>query len=475
MTDPTPARPPHSTAAVKETSPSDAARTTEPPEDLNPFHIGQQQFDRAMPWLSGIKRGLVDFLKCPVRAITLCFPVEMDDGTVRSFTGYRVLHSRIRGPGKGGIRYHPDVTADEVRALAAWMTWKCALVDVPFGGAKGGVVCDVKQHSEGELRRITRRYISDLGDNIGPHTDIPAPDLYTNEKTMAWIYDTYDIMHLGRNNLPVVTGKPIDLGGSLGRGEATGRGCLYATERLLELGVCPDLAALPGARVAVQGFGNAGSVAARLFHDAGAVIIAVSDSQGGIYDADGLDPAAVMPFKRQHGTVVGMPDTRTITNDELLELECDILIPAALENQIHRGNAARIQARVICEAANGPTTPAADRMLTERGIVVLPDIVANAGGVTVSYFEWVQNIENEQWELAAVNTKLRSKMWRAVDAVVERWKALRERGADSSSAIVPGAATDSSGQAGDIDLRTAAVVVAVERVAQVALERGIWP
>ena len=475
MTDPTPARPPHSTAAVKETSPSDAARTPEPPEDLNPFHIGQQQFDRAMPLLAGIKRGLVDFLKCPVRAITLCFPVEMDDGTVRSFTGYRVLHSRIRGPGKGGIRYHPDVTADEVRALAAWMTWKCALVDVPFGGAKGGVVCDVKKLSEGELRRITRRYISDLGDNIGPHTDIPAPDLYTNEKTMAWIYDTYDIMHLGRNNLPVVTGKPIDLGGSLGRGEATGRGCLYATERLLELGVCADLAALPGARVAVQGFGNAGSVAAKLFHEAGAVIIAASDSQGGIYDADGLDPAAVMQFKRQHGTVVGMPDTRTITNEELLELECDVLIPAALENQIHRGNAARIQARVICEAANGPTTPAADRMLTERGVVVLPDIVANAGGVTVSYFEWVQNIENEQWELAAVNTKLRAKMRRAVDAVVERWKALRASAAESVSTETPSAPSPPSAPPSDVDLRTAAVVVAVERVAQVALERGIWP
>ncbi len=232
-------------------------------ENLNPFHIARQQFDRALPHLPALKRGLIDFLKSPVRSISLCFPVEMDDGGVRTFTGYRVLHSRVRGPGKGGIRYHPEVTEDDVRALAGWMTWKCALIDVPFGGAKGGVVCEPKKLSEPELRRITRRFISDLGDNIGPHTDIPAPDMYTNEQTMAWIFDTYDGLNPGLNNLPVVTGKPVDIGGSLGRREATGRGCVYATERLLARGVVQGLASLTGARVVVQGFGNAGSVAPR--------------------------------------------------------------------------------------------------------------------------------------------------------------------------------------------------------------------
>ena len=252
-------------------------------EELNPYLIAREQFDRAVALLPDLKHGLIEFLKTPDKAICVSFPVEMDDGSVRSFTGYRVLHSRARGPGKGGVRYHPDVTEDEVRALAGWMTWKCALLDIPFGGAKGGVVCDPKQLSQNELRRITRRFIADLGDNIGPQIDIPAPDVYTNSQTMSWIYDTYQTMHPGANNLPVVTGKPIDIGGSYGRDEATGRGCLYAAERFLERGVITDLNSLRGASVAVQGFGNAGSVAARLFAEAGARIIAVSDSQGGIF------------------------------------------------------------------------------------------------------------------------------------------------------------------------------------------------
>jgi glutamate dehydrogenase (NAD(P)+) len=445
------------------------------PEDLNPFNIGRHQFDRALPHLPAMVPGMIDFLKSPIRSISLCFPVEMDDGSVRTFHGYRVLHSRVRGPGKGGVRFHPDVTADEVRALAGWMTWKCALVDVPLGGAKGGVVCNAKELSERELRRITRRFISDLGDNIGPHTDIPAPDLYTNERTMAWIYDTYDVMHLGENNLPVVTGKPIDLGGSLGRNEATGRGVLYATERLIERGLAPGLDSVRGARVAIQGFGNAGAVAARLFHEAGAVILAVSDSQGAILAEDGLDPEAALRFKEEHGSVVGLANTRTLTNADLLELECDILIPAALENQIRRDNAPCVRARLVCEAANGPTTPAADDILYRSGVVVLPDIVANAGGVTVSYFEWVQNIENEQWDLDEVNSKLRRKMRQAVDAVVDRWERIQAEAPAPSAE--PDAPADEPPEADDrrVDLRTAAVVVAVERVAHVAVQRGIWP
>jgi len=441
------------------------------PEDLNPFHIGRDQFERAFRRLPWIKKGLIDFFKSPMRTLTLCFPVEMDDGTVQTVTGYRVLHNRVRGPGKGGIRYHPDVTADDVRALAGLMTWKCALIDVPFGGAKGGVVCDPKRLSESELRRITRRFIADLGENIGPHTDIPAPDLYTNEQTMAWIFDTYDRLHPGQNNLPVVTGKPLDIGGSLGRSEATGRGCVYATERLLARGVVPGLDGLEGARVAVQGFGQAGSVAARLFRESGAAVIAVSDSRGGIYNAGGLDLDAVADHKAEHGTVVGSPRTTTISNEELLELECDVLVPAALGNQLRRDNASRLRCRLVCEAANGPTTPAADDLLREAGVPVLPDILANSGGVCVSFFEWVQNINNERWDLAEVNGKLLNKMHRAVDAVIDRWRELQ----DAAGAAREAGPTAESDEAPPADLRTAALVVAIERVANVALERGIWP
>jgi len=443
-------------------SPSPAIAATEL-EDLNPFHVSRRQFDRAVGHLAQLKRGLVDFLKTPVRTIEVCFPVEMDDGSVRTFKAFRVLHNRIRGPGKGGIRYHPDVTADEVRALAGWMTWKCALADVPFGGAKGGVICDPKKLNDAELRRITRRYISDLGDNIGPHTDIPAPDLYTNEKTMAWIYDTYDVMHPGRNNLPVVTGKPVDLGGSLGRSEATGRGVMVATRRFLEHGSVPDLRSLAGCTVVVQGFGNAGSVAARLFHEQGAKIIGISDSQGGVVSQAGIDPVVAIAHKAKTGAVAGLEGTREVTNGELLETPCDILIPAALENQILRDNAPRIQAKLVAEAANGPTTPDADEILSRRGIYVLPDILANAGGVTVSYFEWVQNIENEQWDLATVNASFERKMGAAVDTVVERAKRM------------VGLSASGDGRPSVPILRTAALVVAIERVARVALERGIWP
>jgi glutamate dehydrogenase (NAD(P)+) len=440
------------------------------PEDLNPFHIAAQQFERAVAYLPGLKKGLIEFLKRPVRTIQLEFPIELDDGSVRNFVGYRVLHSRVRGPGKGGIRYHPDVSADEVRALASWMTWKCAVADLPYGGAKGGVICNPKELSEAVLRRITRRYTSDLGDNIGPFVDIPAPDVYTDAKTMAWIYDTYDVMHPGRNNLPVVTGKPVELGGSLGRHEATARGCLFATAQALRRGVVPGLSSLTGARVAIQGYGNAGAIAATLFHAAGARIIAVSDSKGGIHHASGLDPAAVSRHKEKTGTVQSFPGSKNVSNADLLTLDCDILIPAALESQIRGDNADKVKAKFIAEAANGPTTPAADRILTEKGVPVLPDILANSGGVTVSYFEWVQNIENERWDEAEVNGKLQVKMERATDEVINRQQAINNqvktgqmKGADGHPITEP------------IDLRTAALVVAIDRVARVALDRGIWP
>jgi glutamate dehydrogenase (NAD(P)+) len=424
-------------------------------EDLNPFHIAAQQFDRAAALMPNLKRGLIDFLKRPARTVILEFPIELEDGSVRTFTGYRVLHSQVRGPGKGGIRYHPDVTIDEVRALSTWMTWKCAVIDVPFGGAKGGVCCNPKELQESDLRKITRRYISALGELIGPHTDIPAPDVYTNAQTMAWIYDTYAMMHPGRNNLPVVTGKPLDIGGSHGRNEATARGCLFACQRALLRGTVAGLETVQGARVAIQGFGNAGSIAAQLFQEAGARIVAVSDSGGGIHLDKGFDVPALIAHKTKTGAVAGFAG-RAIDNADLLSLECDILIPAALENQIRQDNAGAVRARFICEAANGPTTPAADRILFERGIPVLPDILANSGGVCVSYFEWVQNNENEQWDLDGVNLKLRTKMERATDTVINKQ-------------------AERAGTGKPIDLRTAALLVAVERVAHVAVERGIWP
>ncbi|GBD36822.1 Glutamate dehydrogenase [bacterium HR36] len=439
-------------------------------EDLNVYRMSTLQLDRALRYLPSIKRGLIDFLKRPARSIIVEFPVEMEDGSVQTFTGYRVLHSRVRGPGKGGIRYHPDVNLDEVRALAAWMTWKCAVADIPYGGAKGGVACDPKKLSETVLRRITRRYIAELGDNIGPFEDIPAPDMYTDAKTMAWVYDTYQMMHPGRNNLPVVTGKPVDLGGSLGRREATARGCLFAVQRALSRGLLPGLSSVKDATVVVQGFGNVGGIAAQLFHEAGARVIAVSDSTGGIVNESGLDPNAVARHKEKTKSVQGFPGARNITNAELLAWPCDILIPAAMECQLRGDNAEKVRARLIAEAANGPTTPAADDILFARGIPVLPDILANAGGVTVSYFEWVQNIENQRWDEAEVNEKLRVKMERATDAVLDKQRQLNERVAKGE--IIGADGIPIREQA---DLRIAALVLAVERVANVALERGIWP
>jgi len=434
----------------------------------DPVSISDQQFERAASYIRGMKRGLVDFLNQPKRITTVNFPVEMDDGSVRSFCGYRVVHNRVLGPGKGGIRFHPGVTLEEMTLLAKLMTWKCALANIPFGGAKGGVVCDVKQLSEGELRRITRRFTSELFDVIGPNKDIPAPDLYTDQQTMAWMFDTYDVQHPGANNRPVVTGKPLEMGGSAGRAEATGQGCLYATQRFLSKALLPDLQEVAGARVAIQGFGDVGSVAAVAFCREGARVVAISDSQGGIFNADGLDPSAVAAFKAEHGTVVGMSNTLTLTNAELLELDCDILLPAALGNQIDAGNADRIRARLVVEGANGPTTPAADRILHEKGIFIVPDIVANAGGVTVSYFEWVQNHANEQWPPDLVEEKLRKRMNAAMDAVFNRWQSFvvgEDQPLDSTAAESPAVP----------DFRTVALIIAIERIIRATLMRGIWP
>ena len=429
-------------------------------EELNPLQIVRDRFDLAATHVEGLRTGLIDFFKAPRRTIGVCFPVEMDDGSVRTFHGYRVLHNRVLGPGKGGIRYHPDLTREEVTSLAALMTWKCALVNLPFGGAKGGVTCDPKALSEGELRRITRRYISELGDNIGPHIDIPAPDMYTDEQTMAWIYDTYDTFHAGENNRAAVTGKPIELGGSLGRREATGRGVVYTIERFLERVRIPNLPSLDGARVAIQGFGNVGAVTANLLAKEGARIIAVSDTTGGIAHKEGLDLEAVSRHKTAEGTVVGTPDTLTVSHDDLFCLECDILVPAALGAAVHAGNAGNITTKLVVEAANGPVTPEADTILHSAGVHVVPDILANAGGVTVSYFEWAQNLANESWAVEDVNSRLRTVMRHAMDRVYDRWCRL-ETGA-ANGAERP-------------DLRTAALVTAIEHVARVTLQRGIWP
>jgi glutamate dehydrogenase (NAD(P)+) len=438
-------------------------------EDLNPFRVASQQFEHAINYLPNLKAGLIDMLKRSARTISVELPIEMDDGSVRMFTGYRVLHSRVRGPGKGGIRFHPDVTLDEVKALAAWMTWKCAVADIPYGGAKGGVICNPKELTPSVLRRITRRYTADLGETIGPYVDIPAPDVYTDAQTMAWIYDTYDMMHSGRNNLPVVTGKPVDVGGSLGRNEATARGCLFITQRALARGQVRGRENVQGARVAIQGFGNAGAIAAQLFHEVGAKIIAVSDSQGGIVVDGGLVPEEVLAHKKAKGTVQGFARSKSISNEDLLALECDVLIPAALEFQIRAENVDKVKTKIIAEAANGPTTPRADQALFARGIPVLPDILANSGGVTVSYYEWVQNIQNEKWTEAEVNGKLKAKMEQAADAVIDKQKTINDQ-------VKTGTLKDRNNTSlQPVDLRTAAYILAIDRVATVALERGIWP
>ena len=416
-----------------------------PVEDLNPFHIAMNQFDTAASYLK-LKPWLREILMRPKRQLIVSVPTRMDDGSFRVFEGYRVQHSIARGPAKGGIRYHPNVTLDEVKALAAWMTWKCATVGIPYGGGKGGIVCNPKEMSLGELERMTRRYTSEISIIIGPEQDIPAPDVYTNAQTMAWIMDTYS-MTTGNTALGVVTGKPLSVGGSLGRNEATARGCAYVIREACRERRIP----LKGARVAVQGYGNAGSIAARLLHEMGARIIALSDSRGGIMNTAGIDPVRAEDRKNRKGTLVGLPDTQKISNEQLLTLPCEILVPAALENQITQANVAQVQAKIVAEAANGPTTPAADRILYKNGIMVLPDILANAGGVTVSYFEWVQGLQSFFWTEDEVNKKLEGIMVRAFGEVLHRAKEFK------------------------VDMRTAAYILAVGRVAETTMTRGIYP
>ncbi|HEY2108248.1 MAG TPA: Glu/Leu/Phe/Val dehydrogenase, partial [Candidatus Acidoferrales bacterium] len=384
-----------------------------PREDLNPYRIAQIQFDIAAEYLK-LDQGLRQILRTPKRVLEVSIPTKMDNGQVKVFSGYRVQHNVARGPAKGGIRYHPAVTLDEVKALAAWMTWKTATVNIPYGGGKGGVICDPKRMTKPELERMTRRYTSEILPLIGPEKDIPAPDVYTDSQTMAWIMDTYS-MTKGYSSLGVVTGKPLSIGGSEGRNEATARGCLVAVEEACRV----KKMSIRGSSVAIQGFGNAGSLAAKLFAEKKARVIAISDSRGGVFNSRGIDPLKAMRYKERSGTVVGMPGTSRISNDELLTMKCDILIPAALENVITLNNADQVKAKIVAEAANGPTTPHADEVLARKGIMLLPDILANAGGVTVSYFEWVQDLQSFFWSEAEVNAKLESVMRRAFTEVHE--------------------------------------------------------
>jgi glutamate dehydrogenase (NAD(P)+) len=412
---------------------------------INAWEVAQRQFDLAAERLN-LDPGLRAVLREPRRALTVTFPVHMDDGSVKVFTGYRVQHNLGRGPAKGGIRYHQDVSIDEVKALAMWMTWKCAVVGIPYGGGKGGVVVDPKKLSKKELEALSRRFFTEISVLVGPERDIPAPDVNTTPQVMAWFMDTYS-MHQGYTVPAVVTGKPISIGGSEGRNEATARGCVFTiVDAAAHLGI--DLAK---ATVVVQGFGNAGSIAAQLMEAEGSTVIAVSDTGGAILKQDGLDIGKVVAWKKEHGTVVGFPGSTRISNAELLELECDVLIPAALENQITAANAGRIKAKIVAEAANGPTTPEADEILYNNGVFLIPDILANAGGVTVSYFEWVQDLNRDHWSEAVVNAKLKEIM-------------------DRSFAEVLGMQQNAK-----VNMRTAAYLLAVQRVADATALRGLYP
>lgn len=417
--------------------------TTTRPE--NAYELALENFDTAADAL-GLDSDTRAMIKYPERVLTVSVPIRMDDGRIRRFEGYRVQHSSVRGPAKGGIRYHPQVTLDEVKALATWMTWKCAVVNIPFGGAKGGITCDPKHMSIHELERMTRRYTSAILPLIGPERDIPAPDVYTNSQTMAWIMDTYS-MTKGYAIPGVVTGKPISLGGSLGRNEATGRGVFYTVQCACEHLGMP----LQGARVVVQGFGNAGSVAAQLLHEAGARILAVSDSTSCIYNPKGLNVPELIHLKNLTGKVQSFPESEPIAPEELLAMECEILVPAALENVIHVDNAGAVRARIIAEAANGPLTPAADRILESRGTFIIPDILCNAGGVTVSYFEWVQDEQHLFWEAQDIYRRLEHVMKTAFHDVL---KIRLDR---------------------KVPMRIAANMLGIGRVAEAVQIRGIYP
>lgn len=411
----------------------------------NPYQAALQQLEETAKRIN-LSDAIHEKLRHPKRILTVSIPTAMDDGTERVFIGYRVQHSMERGPCKGGIRYHPEVTLDEIIALAMWMTWKCAVVNIPYGGAKGGVVCNPKEMSMGELERMTRRFTSELLPIIGPEIDIPAPDVYTNAQVMAWIMDTYS-MNKGYVVPSVVTGKPLELGGSLGRETATARGCVFCLIEALQTLQIP----IQGCTVAVQGFGNAGSYAALFAEEFGAKVIAVSDSKGGVYNPSGLSVRQLMAHKAESGSVIHFPGADSITNEQLLELECDVLIPAALENVINEHNAPQIKAKIIAEAANGPTTPAAQPILDEKGIFVIPDILCNAGGVTVSYFEWVQSLQSLYWSAEDVDKRLREIMVSAFRTVYRE-------------------ATDKR-----LNMRDAALNIGVGRVARAQELRGIYP
>jgi glutamate dehydrogenase (NAD(P)+) len=411
----------------------------------NPFRIAQQQLENVARTF-GIDDRLIAVLSQCKKAVEVSIPTSLDDGSVRAFTGYRVTHNIARGPSKGGIRYHPDVTLDEVKALAMWMTWKCALMGLPFGGAKGGVVCDPKSMSRGELERMTRRFTSEIINEIGPEKDIPAPDVGTNAATMAWMFDTFS-MNKGHSVLGVVTGKPLTIGGSLGREEATARGALFCLEAALQ----KQGRSMDGLRVAVQGFGNVGSFFAKFVGELGATVVAISDSSGGLFNANGVDIAAAFAHKRDGGSLLELKGGDKITNDDLLTVECDVLAPCALEQVVSETNAESVKAKLIVEGANGPLTPAADDILEANGILILPDVLANAGGVVVSYFEWVQGLQEYFWKEDEVNARLNEIVTRAFD---ETWATRADR---------------------STSMRQAAYGLAVQRVAEATVTRGLYP
>ncbi len=411
----------------------------------NPFELARQQLSRVAA-VFDIDSNLVEVLGQCKKTVEVSVPVSMDSGTTQVFKGYRVTHNVARGPSKGGIRYHPDVTVDEVRALAMWMTWKCALMGIPFGGAKGGIVCDPKKMSRSELERMTRRYTSEIINEIGPEKDIPAPDVGTDGSVMAWIFDTYS-MNKGHSVLGVVTGKPLTIGGSLGREEATARGALFC----IRDAVAKQDSSIAGKKVVVQGFGNVGSFLAQFLHQEGAIVVGISDSTTALHNPKGIDVPAAFAHKRETRTLAGLRDAETITNEELLLLDCDILAPCALEQVITEENADKVKAAILCEGANGPVTPAADAILEDKGVLILPDVLANAGGVVVSYFEWVQGLQEYFWKEVEVNAKLNDIISRAFD---ETWETAESR---------------------RLPMRVAAYGLAVERVAEATVTRGIYP
>ena len=414
-------------------------------EQLNPFEIAKQQFDRAADYLE-LEESMRNVLRNAKRQLIVSIPVKMDGGETKVFEGYRVQHNIARGPAKGGIRYHPNVSLDEVKALASWMTWKCATVGIPYGGGKGGVVCDPKSMSKSELERLTRRYAFEIAPIIGPDRDIPAPDVYTDSQTMAWIMDTISMVR-GHTELGVVTGKPLSLGGSQGRHEATARGALYALREACEL----RSARMKDARVAVQGFGNAGSIIARLVAEDGARVVAVCDSRCGLFADNGLDIEAVIKHKEMTGSLKGMTGVKEIAPNDVLEVECDILCPSALENSITLANVGKVKTKIIAELANGPTTPGADRVFEDQGVTLIPDILANAGGVTVSYYEWVQDQYSFFWSEDRINRTLEETIGSAFHKVHQ------------------------TAHRFGTDLRTGAYILAIDRVAEATRVRGIFP